>query len=83
MNDEQNEQTVPPHTTVMRRSIVYGSIATPIKKPETEHTHKWALYLRGYNNEDISYYVKKVVFKLHESFVNPNRSTFIVPPIWV
>ncbi len=59
----------------MARAILYGSIATPIKKPETEHTHKWTIYVRGFNNEDVSYYVKRVTFKLHESFVEPNRST--------
>lgn len=56
------------------RSIVYGSLAVPIKKPETDHTHKWSVYVRGYNGEDISYYVKRVSFKLHDSFAQPIRS---------
>lgn len=55
------------------RSIVYGSVATPIKKPETEHTHRWTVYVRGFNDEDISYYVNTVHFKLHESFADHNR----------
>lgn len=57
------------------KSIVYGSIATPIKKPESDHTHKWTVYVKGAFNDDISAYVKKVVFRLHESFTNPTRST--------
>jgi len=58
----------------IRRSIVYGSLATPIKKPDSDHTHKWTVYVRGFNGEDISYYVKRVSFKLHESFAQPIRS---------
>jgi YEATS domain-containing protein 4 len=58
----------------MLRSIVYGSIATPIKKPESDHTHKWTIYVRGFHNEDLSTYVKRVIIKLHESFQNPTRS---------
>lgn len=59
---------------VFRRGIVYGSLAVPIKKPETDHTHKWCVYVRGCNGEDISYYIKRVSFKLHESFAQPIRS---------
>lgn len=59
----------------LQRSIVYGSIATPIKKPETDHTHRWTAYVRGAHDEDISSYIRKVVFKLHESFPDPVRST--------
>lgn len=29
--------------------------------------------MKPYNNEDMSSYVKKVHFKLHESYNNPNR----------
>ncbi len=31
------------------------------------------MYLKPYENEDMSAYVKKVQFKLHESYANPNR----------
>jgi len=57
------------------RPIVFGSIATQLnKKADDQHTHKWKVFVRGANNEDVSYFIKKVVFKLHESFANPNRS---------
>ena len=52
--------------------IVYGTIATPIAD-SGDHTHKWTVYVRGFNDEDISYYIKKVTFKLHESFAEPLR----------
>jgi len=42
------------------------------RKPE-EHSHRWHVYLRGPNNEDLSYFIKKVVFILHETFEQPHR----------
>ena len=35
--------------------------------------------MKPYNNEDMSAYVKKVHFKLHESYNNPNR-IILKPP---
>lgn len=62
---------------VIDRPIVYGSIATPLpKKNEDQHTHKWTVYVRGINNEDISYFIKSVTFRLHESFAQPNRGAY-------
>ncbi|CAI2180276.1 15297_t:CDS:2 [Funneliformis geosporum] len=58
------------------RPIVYGNIATllPQKKiPDSDHTHKWTVSVKGLNNEDISSFVKKVTFKLHETYANPQR----------
>ncbi len=37
------------------------------------HTHEWSVFLKPFNNEDMSSYIKKVQFKLHESYANPNR----------
>ena len=73
---------------MVHRPIIFGSIATSLnnKKADDQHTHKWKVFVRGANNEDISYYVKKVVFKLHESFANPNRSLLLIlmlkSPTW-
>ena len=36
-------------------------------------SHKWSVYVRGINNEDIWYFVKEVVFTLHSSFENHVR----------
>lgn len=55
--------------------IVYGSMAFSMgtKKTETS-THKWICYVRGVNNEDLSYLIRKVEFVLHSSFDEPVKS---------
>lgn len=57
------------------KPIVYGNVARSFgkKREEDGHTHQWTVYVKPYNNEDMSAYVKKVHFKLHESYANPNR----------
>ncbi|KAH8279799.1 hypothetical protein KR054_005935 [Drosophila jambulina] len=63
------------------KPIVYGNIARSFgkKREEDGHTHQWKVYLKPYQNEDMSIYVKKVHFKLHESYANPNRIV-VKPP---
>ena len=46
---------------------------------DTQKTHKWIVYVRGVKNEDISPIVDKVVFLLHHSFDQPQR-TVSKPP---
>ncbi|KAJ3024590.1 UNVERIFIED_CONTAM: NuA4 histone H4 acetyltransferase complex and the SWR1 complex subunit [Siphonaria sp. JEL0065] len=58
--------------------IIYGSIAIPITKKDPPasdptHTHRWTIFLRGANGEDLTHIIKRVSFKLHESFVPPTR----------
>lgn len=57
------------------KPIVYGNVARSFgkKREEDGHTHQWNVYIKPFNNEDMSAYVKKVHFKLHESYANPNR----------
>lgn len=57
------------------KPIVYGNIARYFgkKREEDGHTHQWTVYVKPYANEDMSAYIKKVHFKLHESYANPNR----------
>ncbi|XP_037935291.1 YEATS domain-containing protein 4-like [Teleopsis dalmanni] len=57
------------------KPIVYGNIARSFgkKREDDGHTHQWKVYVKPYYNEDMSVYVKKVHFKLHESYSNPNR----------
>ncbi|KAH8042233.1 hypothetical protein HPB51_021317 [Rhipicephalus microplus] len=57
------------------KPIVYGNVARYFgkKREEDGHTHQWTVYLKSYKNEDMSTYVKKVHFKLHESYPNQNR----------
>ncbi|XP_053990381.1 YEATS domain-containing protein 4-like [Hylaeus volcanicus] len=42
-------------------------------------THRWYCTLRSSTCEDTSYFIRKVVFNLHSSFINPQR-TFEKPP---
>ncbi|XP_071532659.1 YEATS domain-containing protein 4 isoform X3 [Panulirus ornatus] len=57
------------------KPLVYGNVARYFgkKREEDGHTHEWTVYVKPYNNEDMSTYVKKVHFKLHESYANQNR----------
>jgi YEATS domain-containing protein 4 len=56
------------------KPVVIGNIAKYFgKKREDGHTHEWTVYLKSFNNEDFSAFVKKVHFKLHDSYGNPNR----------
>eukprot|EP00466_Bigelowiella_natans_P018454 jgi/Bigna1/80934/fgenesh1_pg.76_\ len=42
-------------------------------KPDDQHTHKWTVYLRGLENEDLSTFIQRVDFRLHESFTDHVR----------
>lgn len=63
------------------KPIVYGNIARYFgkKREEDGHTHQWTVYLKPFKNEDMTTYVKKVTFKLHESYPNPTR-VVLKPP---
>ena len=37
-------------------------------------SHKWVCFVKGYNGEDISHYISRVVFTLHPTFNNPVRA---------
>uniref|UniRef100_H2Z5U9 YEATS domain-containing protein 4 n=1 Tax=Ciona savignyi TaxID=51511 RepID=H2Z5U9_CIOSA len=57
------------------KPIVYGNSARYFgkKREDDGHTHSWTVYLKPFYNEDMSVYVKKIQFKLHESYANPIR----------
>lgn len=60
--------------------FVYGSVAVYLgNKADDYNTHKWTLYLRGANNEDLSSCIAKVVFQLHPSFAQPVRELSVPP----
>ena len=58
----------------------YGSIAKlidPAHRPPnlpSEHTHQWTVWVRGLDNEDITYWLRKVQFKLHETYSQSLRT---------
>lgn len=66
--------------TVIHCPIVYGSIAHWLgRKADEAHTHRWTLFVRGPNGEDLTYFLSKVVFTLHPSFAQPVREIFQPP----
>ena len=79
MSDEQNSVDEPRVLgTSMVKPIVFGSLAYNLtKKKESEnHTHAWSVYVKPFHNEDMSGYVKKVQFKLHDTYKTPIRLNF-------
>ena len=59
----------------MVKPVIYGNVAKYFgkKREEDGHTHQWTVYVRPFDNEDMSVYVKKINFKLHDSYANQNR----------
>ncbi|PKK22897.1 YEATS domain containing 4 [Columba livia] len=70
----QRDEVLPKGVTIVK-PIVYGNVARYFgkKREEDGHTHQWTVYVKPYRNEDMSAYVKKIQFKLHESYGNPLR----------
>ncbi len=68
----------------IEKPFVYGSSAFWLGKQaaENQHSHRWSVFLRGLENEDLSYFIKSVTFGLHESFTEANR-TISTPPFEV
>lgn len=70
------------------QNLVFGSEAQlfdPEKRPANlppDHTHQWRVFVKGINDEDISYWLKKVQFKLHETYAQ-NVRTVEEPPFEV
>ncbi|KAI1931706.1 NuA4 histone H4 acetyltransferase complex and the SWR1 complex subunit [Ophidiomyces ophidiicola] len=70
------------------RPFIFGSEAQPFdpnKRPTgipEDHTHQWRIFVKGVNDEDISYWLKKVQFKLHETYAQSIR-TIEGPPFEV
>jgi YEATS domain-containing protein 4 len=73
-------QTQKQDIEIIVKKIVYGSVAFWLgKKADESISHKWCVYVRGLENEDISYFVKKVIFTLHPSFENQHREVTKFP----
>lgn len=86
----------------VRRPFVYGTTAKayheehnprPAHVNET-HTHAWTVFVRGIDDDvDVTYWLRRVQFKLHESIPNHVRSKTpasrtlwtlsLSPPLWV
>lgn len=63
------------------RPFVYGTTARPFdpdKNPKPahvpdDHTHSWTVFVKGVDDTDVTYWLKRVQFKLHESIPNHVR----------
>ncbi|KAI6241797.1 hypothetical protein M3Y99_00300300 [Aphelenchoides fujianensis] len=57
------------------KPFVYGNSAEllPRKTPDN-HTHRWRLFVRAFFEEDVTKYIRKVQFRLHESYKNMLRT---------
>lgn len=68
------------------KPIVYGNISRVLPEPQidkdSKHTHSWVCYIKPYKNEEMSY-VKKVTFKLHESYGPQAERVMTTPPFEV
>lgn len=66
--------------------ILYGNSARRLEPQEKtektppDHTHQWTVFLKPVlNNVDLTPLIKKVTFKLHETYENPVRSVEYPP----
>ncbi|RDW59834.1 hypothetical protein BP5796_10230 [Coleophoma crateriformis] len=74
--------------TQIFRPFVYGTTSKPFNdttnpKPEgtpEDHTHSWTVFVKGVDDTDITYWLRKVQFKLHESIPNPLRTIENIKP---
>lgn len=63
------------------KPIAYGNTAEkfsaekpkPPSSPE-DHTHHWTIFVKDPLGNDLTTYIKKVVFKLHDTYPNSTRS---------
>ncbi|KAK6751588.1 hypothetical protein RB195_003163 [Necator americanus] len=57
------------------KPIVYGNTATPFgyKRESDQHTHQWTVFLKMFNDDDPSDFIRKVQFKLHDSYAVNTR----------
>jgi YEATS domain-containing protein 4 len=66
--------------TQVRRPFVVGTTAVPFNDANPRpvgapdnHTHSWQVFVKGLEDTDITYWVRRVQFKLHESIPNHVR----------
>lgn len=57
-------------------TVILGHRAWYRKKATVGKTHDWILFVRGIDGNDISHFVEKIVYNLHESFSPPRRGSF-------
>ncbi|KAK5664260.1 hypothetical protein OQA88_478 [Cercophora sp. LCS_1] len=63
------------------RPFVYGTTARPFNEKTNpkppgipdDHTHSWTVFVKGIDDVDVTYWLRRVQFKLHESIPNHVR----------
>ena len=61
---------------VITKAILYGNTAKHFgsKRDGDGHTHKWTVFVRPFHqHEDMSLYISRVQFRLHETYANHVR----------
>ncbi|KAI1405802.1 YAF9-like protein [Hypoxylon fuscum] len=64
------------------RPFIYGTTARPFNDTDNirpasvpaDHTHSWQVFVKGVDDTDIFYWLRRVQFKLHESIPNHLRT---------
>ncbi|KAI0840607.1 yeats family-domain-containing protein [Hypoxylon sp. FL0890] len=64
------------------RPFIYGTTARPFNETDNprpagvppDHTHSWQVFVKGVDDTDIFYWLRRVQFKLHESIPNHLRT---------
>jgi YEATS domain-containing protein 4 len=64
------------------RPFIYGTTARPFNDTDNprpagvppDHTHSWQVFVKGVEDTDIFYWLRRVQFKLHESIPNHLRT---------
>ena len=70
--DGNGVQRVRDQELILKVSV--GTVALWLGKKASKYvSHKWTVYVRGIDNNDISHLISKVTFQLHASFPNPLR----------
>ncbi|EEY22809.1 YEATS domain-containing protein [Verticillium alfalfae VaMs.102] len=66
--------------TQVCRPFIYGTTAIPFgpenpKPPGVpdDHTHSWQVFVKGLDDTDVTYWLRRIQFKLHESIPNHVR----------
>ena len=77
----------------IHRPIIYGNTAVVLTQKEREalptpdHTHRWTVAVRSAasadsetvgGKDDLSYFIKRVTFKLHDTYTVPTRSEWLL-----
>ncbi len=63
---------------VIKVPFSYGTIATPLSRPDGDSTHTWIAFVKFPESVLETRFVKRVTFKLHESFVEPLRGILLI-----